>query len=66
MGLASLSMLPISVAQPIFCNGLAFLALFSAFYLKERLQRLEWCVPMLPQCLGRPPPQPSKPSKAAT
>ena len=42
VGLASLSMLPISVAQPIFCNGLAFLALFSALYLKETLQRLEW------------------------
>jgi multidrug transporter EmrE-like cation transporter len=41
-GLASLSILPISIAQPIFCNGLAVLALFSALYLKESIGTLEW------------------------
>ena len=34
IGLAALSMLPVSVAQPIFANGLVMLALFSYFYLK--------------------------------
>ena len=34
IGLAALSMLPVSVAQPIFANGLVLLALFSYFYLK--------------------------------
>jgi len=30
------------VAQPIFCNGLVLLALYSHFYLKEQLGRREW------------------------
>ena len=34
IGFAALSMLPVSVAQPIFANGLVMLALFSYFYLK--------------------------------
>uniref|UniRef100_A0A7S4F6L0 Magnesium transporter n=1 Tax=Chrysotila carterae TaxID=13221 RepID=A0A7S4F6L0_CHRCT len=42
VGLVSLALLPISVAQPIFCNGLVVLALFSACYLKERLGWHEW------------------------
>ena len=41
-GLASLTILPISVAQPIFCNGLVLLACYSHFYLKEQLARREW------------------------
>ena len=42
IGLVALGMLPISIAQPIFCNGLVLLALFAHFYLKERLAGLEW------------------------
>ena len=42
IGLASLSILPISVAQPIFANGLVLLSLFSYFYLKEQLARIHW------------------------
>ena len=42
IGLASLSMLPISVAQPIFCNGLVILALCSYLYLHEQLRPAEW------------------------
>ena len=42
IGLASLSILPISVAQPIFANGLVLLSLFSYFYLKEQLTRVHW------------------------
>ena len=42
LGLAALSILPISVAQPIFCNGIVLLSLFSYFYLKEALAALEW------------------------
>ena len=38
-GLAALTIVPISVAQPIFCNGLVLLALYSHFYLKEQLGR---------------------------
>ena len=41
-GLAALTIVPISVAQPIFCNGLVLLALYSHFYLKENLRRREW------------------------
>jgi len=41
-GLGALSFLPISMAQPIFCNGLVVLAMYSRFCLKERLERLEW------------------------
>ena len=41
-GLGSLTILPISIAQPIFCNGLVLLALYSHFYLKEQLGRREW------------------------
>ncbi|KAL1507267.1 hypothetical protein AB1Y20_008116 [Prymnesium parvum] len=41
-GLAALTVVPISVAQPIFCNGLVLLALYSHFYLKEQLGRREW------------------------
>jgi len=41
-GLAALTIVPISIAQPIFCNGLVLLALFSHFYLKENLRRREW------------------------
>ena len=40
--LAALTIVPISVAQPIFCNGLVLLALYSHFYLKEQLGRCEW------------------------
>ena len=42
MGLLSLGTLPISIAQPIFCSGLALLAVFSFFYLGERLGAVEW------------------------
>jgi drug/metabolite transporter (DMT)-like permease len=42
LGLVALGMLPVSVAQPIFCNGLVLLALFAHFYLRERLQWIEW------------------------
>lgn len=35
-GFTSLTILPISVAQPIFCNGLVLLACYSHFYLKEQ------------------------------
>ena len=42
MGLLSLGTLPISIAQPIFCNGLVLLALYSHFYLQEQLGRREW------------------------
>ena len=41
-GLVSLTIMPISVAQPIFCNGLVLLACYSHFYLKEQLARREW------------------------
>ena len=41
-GFVSLTILPISVAQPIFCNGLVLLACYSHFYLKEQLGRREW------------------------
>lgn len=41
-GLAALTIVPISVAQPIFCNGLVLLALYSHFYLREQLGRREW------------------------
>ena len=41
-GLGSLTILPISIAQPIFCNGLVLLALYSHFHLKEQLGRREW------------------------
>ena len=41
-GLVSLSILPISVAQPIFCNGLVLLACYSHFYLQEQLAQREW------------------------
>lgn len=41
-GLAALTIVPISVAQPIFCNGLVLLAVYSHFYLKEQLGRREW------------------------
>ena len=41
-GLASLTILPISIAQPIFCNGLVLLAIFSHFSLSEQLRRAEW------------------------
>jgi len=36
-GLASLSILPISVAQPIFCNGLVLLSLYSHFHSRNSL-----------------------------
>eukprot|EP00310_Coccolithus_braarudii_P013633 CAMPEP_0183337940 /NCGR_PEP_ID=MMETSP0164_2-20130417/5411_1 /TAXON_ID=221442 /ORGANISM="Coccolithus pelagicus ssp braarudi, Strain PLY182g" /LENGTH=219 /DNA_ID=CAMNT_0025507713 /DNA_START=21 /DNA_END=676 /DNA_ORIENTATION=- len=42
VGLASLALLPISIAQPIFCNGLVVLALFSTCYLKEKLGLFDW------------------------
>jgi len=42
IGLGALSLLPISIAQPIFCNGLVVLAAFSALYLKETLRPIEW------------------------
>lgn len=38
-GFLSLSVLPISVAQPIFCNGLVLLACYSHFYLHEQVPR---------------------------
>lgn len=41
-GFTSLTILPISVAQPIFCNGLVLLACYSHFYLKEQLASREW------------------------
>ena len=41
-GLTALTILPISVAQPIFCNGLVLLAMYSHFYLKEQLATREW------------------------
>lgn len=41
-GFISLTILPISVAQPIFCNGLVLLAGYSHCYLKEQLGRREW------------------------
>ena len=41
-GLAALTIVPISVAQPIFCNGLVLLGLYSHFYLREQLGRREW------------------------
>jgi multidrug transporter EmrE-like cation transporter len=41
-GFVSLTILPISVAQPIFCNGLVLLACYSHFYLREQLARREW------------------------
>tara|TARA_B110001452_G_C15212725_1_gene420608 strand:- start:462 stop:1799 length:1338 start_codon:yes stop_codon:yes gene_type:complete len=41
-GLVSLTIVPISVAQPIFCNGLVLLALYSHCCLKEKLRRREW------------------------
>lgn len=41
-GFVSLTILPISVAQPIFCNGLVLLACYSHCYLKEQLGRREW------------------------
>jgi multidrug transporter EmrE-like cation transporter len=41
-GFFALTILPISVAQPIFCNGLVLLALYSHFYLQEQLHRREW------------------------
>jgi len=41
-GLAALTIVPISVAQPIFCNGLVLLALYSHFHLKEQLGQREW------------------------
>ena len=41
-GLVALSILPISVAQPIFCNGLVLLACYSHFYLEEQLHWREW------------------------
>lgn len=41
-GLGALTILPISIAQPIFCNGLVLLALFSRFHLKEQLGLHEW------------------------
>lgn len=41
-GLGSITILPISIAQPIFCNGLVVLALYSHLYLSEQLGRLEW------------------------
>jgi drug/metabolite transporter (DMT)-like permease len=41
-GFISLTILPISIAQPIFCNGLVLLALYSHLYLKEQLGRREW------------------------
>ena len=41
-GFTSLTILPISVAQPIFCNGLVLLACYSHFVLKEQLASREW------------------------
>jgi len=41
-GLISLTILPISIAQPIFCNGLVLLALYSHVWLDEHLGRREW------------------------
>ena len=41
-GFISLTILPISVAQPIFCNGLVLLAIYSHFVLRERVARREW------------------------
>jgi len=41
-GLAALTILPISIAQPIFCNGLVLLALYSHLYLDEQLGAREW------------------------
>ena len=41
-GFISLTVLPISVAQPIFCNGLVLLACYSHFYLNEHVGRREW------------------------
>ena len=32
----------INIAQPIFCNGLVLLALYSHCYLKEKLRCREW------------------------
>jgi len=41
-GLGALTFLPISMAQPIFCNGLVLLAIYNRFCLKEDLAPLEW------------------------
>ena len=49
-GLVSLSSLPISVAQPIFCNGLTILVLFAYFYLREPLRPADWAAVAL--CIG--------------
>lgn len=38
----ALAYAPVSVIQPILAAGTAFLALFSHFYLKEKLKHIEW------------------------
>lgn len=40
-GAVSLGMAPVSVVQPIFCAGVAVLAVFSHFFLSERMSRRE-------------------------
>ena len=52
-GLVALTVVPISVAQPIFCNGLVLLALYSHFYLKEQLGRHGASVVGCGVCLAR-------------